>query len=61
MHPRVVAIMRRMTPAERIQRASDMHRAAREMLESQVRSLHADWTDEQVRTEVRRRLLGGTD
>jgi hypothetical protein len=55
----VAAILRQKTPAERIAMASDAHRTARAMLTAQVRSQHAEWTDEEVQREVRRRLTGG--
>lgn len=57
----VAAILRQKTPAERIAIASDAHRTARAMLAAQIRSQHADWTDEQVREEVVRSLMRGTE
>ncbi len=52
------AILAAKSPAERIAIASDAHRTARTLVQSRVLQLHADWTDEQRRNEVLRRLLG---
>ncbi|MSQ97096.1 MAG: hypothetical protein EXR98_21435 [Gemmataceae bacterium] len=57
----VAAILRQKTPAERIAIACDAHRTARAMLAAQIRSQHADWTDDEVQREVARRLTRGTD
>ncbi|WP_437227441.1 hypothetical protein SH661x_000351 [Planctomicrobium sp. SH661] len=58
LHPRVVDVLRRMTPQQRIQAASDMHENARTMVVSHLRSLHPDWDEDRISAEVRRRLLG---
>jgi hypothetical protein len=56
------AILAAKTPAERIAMADSAHRAARIMVESRVRQLYPDWTDEERHREFLRRLLGhGTD
>lgn len=57
----VAALLRRMTPAERIALTSDAHRTAKAMLAAQIRSHHPSWTDEQVQQEVAGRLIRGTD
>ena len=59
LDPIVVEILRTKSPAERAQQASDLHRFAKTANESQLRFLHPDWTDEQVNTEMLRRLTGG--
>jgi hypothetical protein len=46
------------TPAERIAMADSAHRAARIMVESRVRQLHPEWSDEERHREYLRRLLG---
>lgn len=56
----VAAILRTKTPAERIAMASAAHRTACEMLAAQVHRMHPDWTEEQLRQEVARRLSRGT-
>lgn len=57
----MAAILRSKTPAERIAMAAAAHRMAREMLAARIRSQHADWTDEQVQSEVARRLTRGAN
>ncbi len=52
------AILAAKTPAERIAMADSAHRTARIMVESRVRQLHPEWTDEQRHRECLRRLLG---
>ena len=52
------AILAAKTPAERIAMADSAHRTARIMIESRVRQLHPDWTDEQRHREWLRRMLG---
>jgi hypothetical protein len=52
------AILAAKTPADRIAMADSAHRAARIMIESRVRQLYPDWTDEQRHREYLRRLLG---
>lgn len=59
LDPIVAEILRRKSPAERAQQSSNMHRFARSAIESQLRYLHPDWTDDQVNTEMLRRLTGG--
>ena len=57
----VAALLRRMTPAQRVALVSDAHRTARAMLAAQIRSHHPNWANEKVQQEVARRLIGGTD
>ena len=52
------AILAAKTPEERIAMADSAHRTARTMVQSRVRQLHPDWTDEQRHGEYLRRLLG---
>jgi hypothetical protein len=52
------AILAAKTPAERIAMADSAHRAARTMVESRVRQLYPNWTDEERHREYLRRLLG---
>ncbi len=59
LDPMVVEILRTKTPAERARQASDLHRFARSAIESQLRFLHPEWTDEQINVEMLRRLTGG--
>ena len=52
------AILAAKTPAERIAMADSAHRAARIMIQSRVRQLHPEWTDEERHQEYLRRFLG---
>ena len=57
---KVVDILRRMTPAERLAVANNMWLAARNAIECMLRSEHPDWSDEQVLKEITRRMLRGS-
>ena len=46
-----------MTPAERLRQAELLYWNARRMREAHERSLHPDWTEEQVVAHVRRIFL----
>jgi hypothetical protein len=55
--PEIVAILRTKTSAERLEMAYAMHAFARERLASHLRFAHGDWTDQQIASEVSRRML----
>jgi hypothetical protein len=55
--PEQIARYRAMTPAERLQQAERLYWSARQLREAYERSLHPDWTDEQVRAHVKRIFL----
>jgi len=46
-----------MTPAERLRHAQHLYWSARRLREAYERSLHPDWSDEQIRAHVRRIFL----
>ena len=50
--------LRRKTPAERLAATHAMWRAAHARTLGVVRHLHPDWSDAQVKAEMRRRMLG---
>ena len=54
---RVAEILRRMTPAQRVEMALDCGRTIREVAACAVRRQHPDWTDKQVQQEVSRRMI----
>jgi hypothetical protein len=54
-------VLRRMTPQERLAVANRIWVTARKAVEHIVRSENPDWTEEQVRREILRRMLPGTD
>jgi hypothetical protein len=51
-------VIRRLTPAERLERANRMVVDARRMIESALRAEHPDWPAERVASAVRRRMAG---
>ena len=53
-------VLRTKTPAEKFQMILRINRRLRIAVEGYVRSLHPDWTAEQVWQEVVRRMHGGT-
>jgi hypothetical protein len=55
----MAAIWRQKTGAERIQIASDLFAFARKLTLSSVRSMHPDWSEEQIWRETARRLSHG--
>jgi hypothetical protein len=55
----VADILRRKTPAERVKMMSDAHRMARLIVEGGVRTRHPDWTEDQIKAEVVRRMTRG--
>jgi hypothetical protein len=55
--PEQVARYRAMTPAERWRQAAALYWTARRLRTAQERSLHPEWTDEQLERHVRRVFL----
>ncbi|MBI3595628.1 MAG: hypothetical protein HY203_00560 [Nitrospirae bacterium] len=53
-------ILRRKQPWERIAIGFDLWTGAWKMLTSYLASAHPDWTEEQIRQEVARRMSHGT-
>ena len=56
LDPAMVQLWRSRTPAERLAAAFDCNRTARQLLFSQLRMLHPEWTAEQATAEVARRM-----
>lgn len=52
--PEQFAILRRMTPGRRLELAEQLYWSARRMKAAWLRSLHPDWTEDQVAEEVKR-------
>jgi hypothetical protein len=46
-----------MTPAERLRQSERLYWWARRLREAQERTLHPDWTDDEIRDHVRRIFL----
>ena len=56
-HERQVAIIRAITPQQRLQQALRMNRTMRELLAAGFRDRHPAWTDTQVKRAVADRIL----
>ena len=56
MDEQTAAIMRAMTPAEKIAMASDLWQSAWEMLYYSIREKHPDWDEQILKQEVARRM-----
>ena len=54
-----VSVLRSKTPAERIALGMDANRFVRLCLEGHLRTVHPDWSDQQVAAEIARRMLYG--
>ena len=54
-----VDILRKKTPAERMEIATGMWESARVMLRGAIRQEHPDWTDEAINQEIARRISHG--
>ncbi len=55
---RVVEIVRRKTPAERIAMILDANDTARSLAAAGIRHCHPDWNERRLQAEVARRMLG---
>ena len=51
-------VLRQKTPAERLASAHAMWRYARDRLNVLLRRQHPEWTASQLKSEMRRRMLG---
>ena len=58
LHDRVIEIMRRKTPAERIAMILDANDTARSLAAAGIRHCHPDWNERRLQAEVARRMLG---
>jgi hypothetical protein len=59
LDPVIMEIIRRKSPEERLRIAFQLNRFARQRIALDLHVQHPDWTDEQVRSELVRRMLGG--
>jgi hypothetical protein len=55
--PEQLARYRAMTPAERLRQSTRLYWSARRLREAHERTLHPDWTNEQISAHVRRIFL----
>jgi len=54
-------VLRRKTPAERMEMALAANRLVRQRIEGHLRTVHSDWDDARIQTEVTRRMRLGSD
>ena len=54
-------VLRRKTPAQRVEMISACHRTMRLLIAGHLRTHHADWDDARISAEVARRMLPGMD
>jgi len=59
--PEQIEIYRRMSPGRRLELAEQLYWSARRMKSAWLKSLHANWTDEQVEAEVTRNFSNARD
>jgi hypothetical protein len=52
-------VLRGKTPTERIAMGLELGRMVRLRLEGHLRTLHPDWSDQQIAAEIARRMLYG--
>jgi len=57
--PQMVDILRKMTPAERLNMAAGMWESAWGMLRGAIRHEHPEWNEKQVNQEIARRISHG--
>ena len=54
----IAQVLRRKTPAERVEMIFACNRTMRAVIEGAIRTAHPDWGDQQVRRAVARRMSG---
>ncbi|MDB5288922.1 MAG: hypothetical protein JWL69_163 [Phycisphaerales bacterium] len=57
----VAEILRRKTPAERVEMMSAAHRTMRLIIEGSLRTRHPEWDHARIMQEVARRMTRGAD
>jgi hypothetical protein len=54
----IIAALRALSPEERLRKAAAHSRYVRRLLRTQLESLHPEWSEDRLKLEIRRRLLG---
>ena len=52
-------VLRRKTPAERVEMIASANRTMRQLIEGRLRTRHPEWTDAEVAAAIARRMLSG--
>jgi hypothetical protein len=55
--PKIAELQRKLTPAQKLRTAQRLYWSARAWKAAAFRSLHPDWTEERVQSEVRHAFL----
>jgi hypothetical protein len=55
---RLAEALRRKTPAQRVAMISEANETMRQLIAGGLRTRHPEWSDERIRAEVVRRMLG---
>jgi hypothetical protein len=61
MDDAMAEVLRKKTPAEKIELVAGCYRLARGLVEGRLRTDHPDWDDARIAAEVARRISRGTD
>lgn len=59
LDPQMVAVLRALSPEQRLRTAFGMWESARLLIRGSIRQQHPEWTEEQVLREAARRLSHG--
>ena len=60
LDPTIIAMLKSKTPAERLAMAFASHRMVRQRLAGHFRTLHPEWTNDEIQEAIARRFLSGT-
>lgn len=60
VHPEEIKIFRNMTPAQKVALIERYYRDAKSLKRAALKSLHPDWTDDEVEQTVKKIFLYGT-
>jgi hypothetical protein len=55
--PRMLEILKKMTPEQKLNTAAQMYWGARELKAAALRHFHTDWSEERIEREVRYAFL----
>jgi hypothetical protein len=61
LEPEMVELLRTKTPAEKLAMAFACNRTMRLRLEGHLRTIHPDWSEQEILQEIARRMSRGSD
>ncbi|OGF68032.1 MAG: hypothetical protein A2Y62_19350 [Candidatus Fischerbacteria bacterium RBG_13_37_8] len=56
----IVQVLKKKSPAERMEIAFDICKTVQTILENHIRFLHPKWTNQEIKKELARRISGGS-